>query len=237
MQAVSLLPFCAYGPLSFWRPGHPAVRLENPVISGKSHCFFFFWYLTREFLHVCRQSHRTSRTRLLRSFICNKPKSSTRSILVQTLSTMRVFSAVNFPQTASITAACHPSTRLASRSPTRISWHLTTPVRTLAVHRTLLALLSTSLSINQARKSSKNLHIWTLRRNAWILFDRSSPQGPETPSCKRSSSDLKYCSIARPCKGLWEKPIGIEARIAFYSRTCEINFPTFCRKGVIPPVR
>ena len=214
------------------------------LFGSKFRCFvdratvpFYFWYLTKEFLHDCRQSHRISRTRLRRSFICNKPKLSTQSILVQTLSTMRVFSAVRFPQTASTTAACHPSTRLKSRSPTRISWHLTTPVWTLAVHRALMAVLSTSLWINQARNSSKNLHIWTLRRSAWILFDRSSPQGPETPSCKRSSSDLNYCFIARPYQGLWEKPIGIEARIAFYSRTCEINFPTFCRKGVIPPVR
>ena len=214
------------------------------LFGSKVRCFvdraavsFYFWNLTKEFLHVCRQSHRISRTRLLRSFICNKPKLSTRSILVQTLSTMRVFRAVNFTQMASITAACHPSTRPTSRSPTRISWHLTTPVWTLAVHQTLLVLLSTSLWISQARKSSKNLHILTLWRSAWILFDRRSPQGPETPSCKRSSSDLNYCSIARPCKGLWGKPIGIEARIAFYSRTCEINFPTFCRKGVIPPVR
>lgn len=194
-------------------------------------------FFHRRILNVCRQSHKISRTRLLRSFISNKPKWNTRTILVQTLSTMRVSSAVKSPQTAIITSACHVRTRLTSRSPTRISWNLTTPVWTPAVHRTLLALLSTSLLINPARKSLKTLLIWMLRRSAWILFDRRSPQGPETPSCKRSSSDLNYCSIARPCKGLWGKPIGIEARIAFYSRTCEINFRTFCRKGVIPPVR
>ena len=201
MQAVSLLPFARM--VQSISDDQAILLFGSRVWILWEESLFFIDNLPKNFLYVCRQSHSNIRTRLLRSFTYNRPKLSTRTILVQTLSTMRVFSAVKFLQTASVPEACHPNTRLTSRSPIRISWHLTTPVWTLAAHRVLLALPSTSLRINNARKSSKNLHIWTLRRSAWILFDRSSPQGPATPSCKRSSFDLNYCSIARPCQGLW----------------------------------